>query len=175
MSIRLNADSLSRTELFCSYVPLVHCSFKLLVQRQTHSMRLRSSVIKTLLLGGDWNFMAKVIAEASVKRPTVSKVWVSIYVVQWAVSDQLVMNALCNLSHLYLFLFALYFKNFLQESFKIDTNHYFRNNHAENNFTTQFNHSVPNYGYCESIIFILICLRKTNILSCVSTLQFILY
>lgn len=56
-------------ELFCSYVSLVHCSFKLMVQRQTHSMRLRSSVIKTPLLGGDRDFMAKMLPEASAERP----------------------------------------------------------------------------------------------------------
>lgn len=69
MSVTLNADSLSRTELFCSYVPLtVHCSFRLMVQGQTHSMRLRSSVVKIQLLGGDRDFMAEVITEASEER-----------------------------------------------------------------------------------------------------------
>lgn len=54
---------------FVPMYPLtVCCSFKLMVQRQTHSMRLRSSVIKTPLLGGDRDFMAEVITEASVER-----------------------------------------------------------------------------------------------------------
>lgn len=44
------------------------CSFKLVMQEQTHSMRLRSSVIKTPLLGGDGDLMAEVIAEASAER-----------------------------------------------------------------------------------------------------------
>ena len=68
MSVTLNADCLSRTELFCSSVPLtVPCSFKLMVQGRTHSMRLRSSVIQTQLLGGDRELVAEVIAEASVE------------------------------------------------------------------------------------------------------------
>jgi hypothetical protein len=51
---------------FVHMYPLtVHCSFKLMVQEKTHSMRLRSSVIKTPLLGGDRDFMAEVITEAS--------------------------------------------------------------------------------------------------------------
>lgn len=47
----------------------LHCSFKLMMQGQTHSMRLRSSVIKTQLLGGDRDLMTEVITEASVEKP----------------------------------------------------------------------------------------------------------
>lgn len=50
------------------YPLTIHCSFKLVMQGQTHSRRLRSSVIKTQLLGGDRDLMAEVITEASVDR-----------------------------------------------------------------------------------------------------------
>lgn len=51
------------------YPLTVRCSFKLMMQGQTHSMSLRSSVIRTPLLGGDGDLMAGVIAAASVERP----------------------------------------------------------------------------------------------------------
>lgn len=41
-----------------------------MMQGQTHSMRLRSSVIKTQLLGGDRDLIAEVITEASVDGAT---------------------------------------------------------------------------------------------------------
>lgn len=47
------------------YPLTVHCSFKLTMQGQTHSMRMRSSVIKTQFLGGDRDLMTEVIIEAS--------------------------------------------------------------------------------------------------------------
>lgn len=51
------------------YSLTLHCSFKLMMQGQTHFMRLRSSVIKTQLLGGDRDLMTEVITEASVEKP----------------------------------------------------------------------------------------------------------
>ena len=50
------------------YPLTVPCSFKLMVQRQTHPVRLRSSVIKPHLLGGNRGFMAEVITETSVEK-----------------------------------------------------------------------------------------------------------
>lgn len=73
------------------YPLTVHCSFKLMMQGQAHSMRLRSSVIKTQLLGGDRDLMAKVITEASVGKAIQSScvrvkgvcVWGGMSVVTW--------------------------------------------------------------------------------------------
>ena len=50
------------------YPLTVPCSFKLMVQRQAHPVRLRSSVIKTHLFGGNRGFMAEVITETSVEK-----------------------------------------------------------------------------------------------------------
>lgn len=50
------------------YLLTVHCSFKLMMQGQTHFIRLRSSVIKTQFLGGDRDLVAEVITEASEER-----------------------------------------------------------------------------------------------------------
>lgn len=50
------------------YPLIIHCSFKLMVREQTHSMRLRSSVINPQLLGGDGDLMVEVITEVSVER-----------------------------------------------------------------------------------------------------------
>ena len=67
------------------------------MQGQAHSMRLRSSVIETRLLGGDRDLMAEVIAEAS------GGVRVKGVCVLWGVHGDLAVNLFCRLTE---FVFA---------------------------------------------------------------------
>ena len=93
-----------------------HCSLKLMMQEQTHSMRLRSSVIRTQLLGGDRDLMAEGTAEASAERGTQSG-WVRVKgmrVCVWGTSGYLAVSPFCRLTE---FKFACVFEVFsLQES-----------------------------------------------------------
>lgn len=69
-----------------------------MMQGQAHSMRLRSSVIETQLLGGDRDLMAEVIAEASVERPIQSGcVRVKGVCVWCGVRGYLAVNLFCKL------------------------------------------------------------------------------
>lgn len=89
------------------YPLTLRCPFKLMMQGQTHSMRLRSSVIKIQLVGGDRDLMAEVIAEASVERPFQSGcVRVKGVCVWWGVHRYLAVSLFCSLME---FVFACIF------------------------------------------------------------------
>lgn len=79
-----------------------------MMQGQAHSMRLRSSVIETQLLGGDRDLMAEVIAEASVERPIQQSGCVRVkgVCVWWGVHGYLAVNLFCRLTE---FVFACIF------------------------------------------------------------------